>query len=90
MKRVTVLFDDERLYRQIKMEAAREGRPVKDVVAEALGDWLRRRADSTAERKRRLKIAVRLSDQLLADQPERETIVETLASLREERSRVGR
>ncbi len=34
MKRIPVPFDDERLYRQVKAEAAKEGRPVKEAVAE--------------------------------------------------------
>lgn len=86
MKRVTVLFEDERLYRDVKAEAAREGRPVKDVVAEALTEWLRRRVWlSPADRERR-QAALRESDELLADQPVQETIEDTLAKLREERS----
>lgn len=44
LKRVTILFDDEQLYRELKAEAAKEGRPVKEVVAEALSDWLTRRS----------------------------------------------
>ncbi|MBI4492760.1 MAG: hypothetical protein HY690_08225, partial [Chloroflexi bacterium] len=77
MKRVTVLFDDERLYRDLKAEAAKEGRPVKDVVAEAVSDWLRRRtALSPAERERRQR-ALRLADELRARQPVQETIEDT-------------
>lgn len=86
MRRVTVLFDDERLYWELKAEAAKEGRPVKDVVAEALGDWLRRRTGlSPAERERR-QSALRLADELRARQPLQETIDDTLAAIREERS----
>lgn len=86
MKRVTVLFDDERIYRELKAEAAKEGRPVKDVVAEALSDWLRRRTGlSPAERERRQN-ALRLADELRARQPMQETIEQTLAAIRAERS----
>jgi hypothetical protein len=86
MKRITILFDDERLYRELKTEAAKEGRPVKDLVAEALSDWLRRRtALSQSERERRLR-ALQELDELRQRQPVQETIAETLTALREERS----
>lgn len=72
MRRVTVLFDDERLYWELK--------------AEALEDWLRRRTGlSPAERERR-QSALRLADALRARQPLHETIDDTLAAIREERS----
>jgi hypothetical protein len=44
MKRVTVLFEDESLYLRLKATAANQGRPVKDVVAEAVSDWIQRHA----------------------------------------------
>jgi hypothetical protein len=65
MKRVTVLFDDEELYRSVKAEAAREGRTVKDVVAEALKGWLRGRdrisSEAAEERGRAIEALTRLS-----------------------------
>ena len=86
MKRITILFDDERVYRDLKAEAAKEGRPVKDVVAEALGDWLRRRSRlSDAERERRQN-ALRQADALRAGQPVQQTVEDTLEDLRTERS----
>ncbi len=39
-KRMTVVFDDEELYRALKIEAARSGRPAKDIVADAVREWL--------------------------------------------------
>lgn len=39
-KRMTVVFDDEELYTDLKVEAARRGRPAKDIVAEAVREWL--------------------------------------------------
>ncbi|HEY8868197.1 MAG TPA: hypothetical protein VIM30_02260 [Candidatus Limnocylindrales bacterium] len=36
---------DSALYRAIKVEGARADRSVRDVVAEAIGDWLERRED---------------------------------------------
>jgi hypothetical protein len=55
MKCVTVLFDDEQIYRDVKAQAARDGRPAKDVVAEALREWLRRPGRiSEEERSQRL------------------------------------
>ena len=35
-RRMTVVFDDEELYTQLKVEAARGHRPAKDIVADAL------------------------------------------------------
>ncbi|MDP6453488.1 MAG: hypothetical protein QF898_09290 [SAR202 cluster bacterium] len=39
-KRMTVVFDDEELYRAVKIEAARSGRHAKDIIAEAVRAWL--------------------------------------------------
>jgi hypothetical protein len=86
MRRVTILFDDERLYREIKAEAAKEGRPVKDVVAEALQDWLRRRTVLTSDEVQRRRDALSVLDAIRASQPIRETVDEALAALRVERS----
>ncbi|MDO8692308.1 MAG: hypothetical protein Q7R39_20240 [Dehalococcoidia bacterium] len=86
MKRITILFDNEHLYRDVKVEASKEGRTVKDVVAEALGDWLRRRTALDPSERERRQHALRLSEELRARQPVRETIEDTLASIREERS----
>lgn len=44
-KRMTVVFDDEELYRDLKVEAARRGRPAKDIVAEAVREWLELQED---------------------------------------------
>jgi hypothetical protein len=44
-KRMTVVFDDEELYTSVKVEAARRHVPAKDLVAEALRDWLERQED---------------------------------------------
>lgn len=44
MKKVTVVFDDD-LYTAVKVEAARENRPAKEIVAEALEVWLQARED---------------------------------------------
>ena len=44
-KRMTVIFEDEELYTAVKVEAARTGRHAKDIVAEALRDWLAARED---------------------------------------------
>ncbi|HXK34481.1 MAG TPA: hypothetical protein VNM91_10760 [Dehalococcoidia bacterium] len=35
-RRMTIVFDDEALYTQLKVEAARTHRPAKDIVARAL------------------------------------------------------
>ena len=39
-KRMTVVFDDESLYTELKVEAARSGRYAKDIVTEAVREWL--------------------------------------------------
>ena len=44
-KRMTVVFDDDGLYRALKMEAARRGRHAKDIVAEAVREWLEAQED---------------------------------------------
>ena len=44
-KRMTVVFDDEELYIALKVEAARTGRHAKDIVAEALTEWLEAKED---------------------------------------------
>ncbi|MBI4493575.1 MAG: hypothetical protein HY690_12365 [Chloroflexi bacterium] len=46
MKRMTVLFEDESLYTAVKVEAARLNRPLKDLVTEALRQWLAAREDA--------------------------------------------
>ncbi|MDO8751131.1 MAG: hypothetical protein Q7K03_08315 [Dehalococcoidia bacterium] len=44
-KRMTVIFEDEALYTALKVEAARTGRHAKDIVAEAVQEWLEARED---------------------------------------------
>ena len=44
-KRMTVIFDDESLYTALKVEAVRTGRHAKDMVAEAVREWLEARED---------------------------------------------
>jgi hypothetical protein len=42
---MTVIFEDEALYTALKVEAARKGRHAKDIVAEAVSEWLEARED---------------------------------------------
>ena len=44
-KRMTVIFEDEALYTALKVEAARRGRHAKDIVAEAVSEWLEAKED---------------------------------------------
>jgi len=44
-KRMTVIFEDEALYTALKVEAARKGRHAKDIVAEAVSEWLEAQED---------------------------------------------
>lgn len=52
-KRMTVVFDDEDLYTALKVEAARTGRHAKDIVAEALHEWLATQEDKALKEARR-------------------------------------
>jgi len=42
---MTVIFDDEELYTALKVEAARQHRPAKQIVAEAVREWLELQED---------------------------------------------
>ena len=44
-KRMTVIFEDEELYTALKVEAARSGRHAKDIVADAVREWLEVKED---------------------------------------------
>ena len=44
-KRMTVIFEDDALYTALKVEAVRKGRHAKDIVAEAVREWLESRED---------------------------------------------
>ena len=44
-KRMTVVFDDEGLYIALKAAAVRCGQPAKDIVVQAVRDWLQARED---------------------------------------------
>ncbi len=85
MKRITVLFDDERLYREVKAEAAREGRTMKEVVAEALASWLSGRPGTPAELREPRLAALDALEEIAV--PNRgASIGQTLSELRRERS----
>ncbi len=45
-RRMTLVFDDEELYMTLKVEAVRRHRPAKDLVAEALREWLEAQEDA--------------------------------------------
>ena len=44
-KRMTVVFEDEGLYTALKVEAARKGQPARDIVAQAVREWLEAKED---------------------------------------------
>lgn len=44
-KRMTVIFEDEELYTSLKVEAIRKGRHAKDIIAEAVREWLETKED---------------------------------------------
>ena len=43
--RITVDLASERLYRAVRVLAAAQGRPLRDVVTEALRDWVEKQED---------------------------------------------
>lgn len=47
---MTVVFDDEELYTALKVEAARSGRHAKDILAQALHEWLEAHEDEQLRR----------------------------------------
>lgn len=44
--KVTVAFSDDALYRAIRVRAAQSGRPIRDLVEEALEMWLTAQEDA--------------------------------------------
>ena len=44
-KRMTVVFEDESLYRALKVESARRGCFARDIVTEAVREWLDNQED---------------------------------------------
>jgi len=44
--KVTIALRDDALYRSVKVRAAVSGRQIRDVVEEALEDWLERQEDA--------------------------------------------
>ena len=45
MKKVTVVFEDEFLYRALKVHAAADGRTLRDIISEAMEQWLEQQED---------------------------------------------
>ncbi len=86
MKQVTIIVDDEELYRAVEAEATRQGRSVQDAVAEALGDWLRGPAPRSAADQERAREALRRLEVIRSAQPIHSVIEDTLWDLRDERS----
>lgn len=44
--KVTIALRDDALYRAVRIRAAESGRQIRDVVEEALGEWLERQEDA--------------------------------------------
>ena len=86
MKRVTIVFDDDALYRAVKVEAARTGRTVKDIVSEALREHVGAEQKMTPEEARRLQEVLEECDRIRARQrPSSTDIAEDIRAMREER-----
>ncbi len=45
-RRMTVVFHDEDLYTDLKVEAARRHKPASNIIAEAVREWLEIREDT--------------------------------------------
>ena len=45
-KRMTIVFDDDQPYTSLKVEAVRTGRHAKDIVAEAVREWIESAEDA--------------------------------------------
>ena len=45
-RRMTVVFHDEELYTDLKVEAARRHKPASDIVAQAIKEWLESHEDA--------------------------------------------
>ncbi len=45
-RRMTVVFHDEELYTQLKIEAARRHKAASEIVADAVREWLENREDA--------------------------------------------
>lgn len=48
-KQLTIIFDDESLYEALQEESTRRGRPARDIVAEAVEEWLAARDDEALQ-----------------------------------------
>jgi len=46
MKKITVLLEDDELYTALRVQAAKSNRTIKEIVAEALEDWLEFQEDA--------------------------------------------
>lgn len=46
MKKVTVVLEDEELYQALKLYAAQEGRTLRQVITEALEQWVEAKEDA--------------------------------------------
>lgn len=87
MKRVTIVFDDEELYRAVKVEAARSGRTVKELVAEALRVRFGGKDRMTEEEAERLGEVLEECDRIRARQrPSTSNVVDDIEAIRMERS----
>ena len=44
--KVTIAFSDDRLYQAVRVRAVQSGRQIRDIVQEALEDWLQDQEDA--------------------------------------------
>ena len=45
VKKMTVVFHDEELYTNLKIEAVRRNRPASEIISEAVREWLEAKED---------------------------------------------
>lgn len=88
MRTITITVEHEWLFQEIQAEAAKEGRPIDDVIEEAFHNWLDGRSTLRTESRARRATALALSDRLRLRQAkaDAETSIEMLDRLRDERS----
>ena len=46
MRKITVILDNDKLYTALKIQAAKTNRRIKEIITEALEDWLQFQEDA--------------------------------------------
>ena len=73
--RITVDLGDEELVKAVKIAAVEQGRTVRDIVVEALTQWLGVAKDSPSKKDRRVKT---VPDDISGSEPDYKSMIENL------------